>query len=121
MQDLVCWRCGASLAQVLLPVSRSEQCPSCMADLRVCRLCEFFAPGRSKACRETIVDEVTEKERANFCDYFKPRPGAYDSSGEQRSAQARGALDALFGGDSSAAEVQDDPRKALEDLFKPKQ
>ena len=33
----------------------------------------------AKHCREPIAEEVKDKERANFCDYFKPRPGAYSA------------------------------------------
>ena len=94
---LVCWKCGASLASLLLPFGRAEVCPACNADVRVCRMCEFFDPSRSKQCRETVVDEVRDKERSNFCGYFKPKPGAH-RVGDDAAARAREQLEKLFGG-----------------------
>ncbi len=121
MSELVCWHCGASLAALSLPMGRGDQCASCAADLHVCRLCEFFAPNRSKGCREPVVDAVTHKERANFCDYFRPRPGAFDAGKDRQSEAARNALDALFGAAPTAVHNETkDGREALEDLFKPK-
>jgi hypothetical protein len=34
----------------------------------------------AKQCRETVAEEVKDKERANFCDYFKPRAGAHSKT-----------------------------------------
>lgn len=116
--DLVCWKCGASLAELTLPLRRLEVCKACEAELHVCRLCEFFDVGVAKSCREPIADEVKDKVRANFCDYFQPRPGAYTSVG--RAEQSRGQLEALFGqADTGAAVVtpEDEARARLEELF----
>ena len=33
--DLVCWKCGASLAALTLPLRRLEECPACHAELHV--------------------------------------------------------------------------------------
>src|ERR1700746_298296 len=75
--DLVCWKCGASLAELSLPLRRLEECPKCRAELHVCRMCVDYDPRVAKACREPTAEEVNDKTRANFCDHFKPRPGAY--------------------------------------------
>ena len=96
---LVCWKCGASLATLLLPFGRAEVCPACNVDVRVCRMCVFFDPTRNKQCREPVVDEVRDKERSNFCDYFKPKPGAH-RAGDDAAARARAELEKLFGGKS---------------------
>lgn len=122
---LVCWKCGASLAEVLLPLRRLEECKACGAELHVCRLCEFFEPRVARSCRETIADEVKNKERANFCDYFKPRPGAYRPRNVGAADAARSQLDALFGGGAaSGTPAAPDPkveadraRSALDQLF----
>ena len=86
MADLVCWKCGASLADLTLPLRRLEECRKCGAELHVCKLCEWYSIGVAKHCREPIAEEVKDKERANFCDYFKPRPGAY-AHGRRRSVE----------------------------------
>lgn len=95
--DLVCWRCGASLAALTLPLRRAEECPACRSDLHVCRLCRHYDRTRPKQCREDDAEEVRDKERANFCDYFKPRAGAFDAAGAAAEQQAKDTLAALFG------------------------
>jgi len=95
--DLQCWRCGASLAGLRLPIGRSEECPSCHSQLHVCRLCKAYDRARPKQCREEDAEDVRDKERANFCDWFKPRTGAFDAVGAAAEVAAKSAMDALFG------------------------
>jgi hypothetical protein len=96
--DLVCWKCGGSLAALSLPLSRRDECPRCRAELHVCRMCVDFAPQLAKQCREPTTEEVSDKTRANFCDYFSPRPGAYVAPDTAAAERARSELDKLFGG-----------------------
>ena len=72
--DLVCWKCGADLAALTLPLSRRDECPRCRAELHVCRLCVDYDEELAKHCREPTAEEVSDKTGANFCDFFKPRP-----------------------------------------------
>jgi hypothetical protein len=128
--ELVCWKCGASLADYTLPLRRLEECRKCGAELHVCKMCEWYSIAVAKHCREPIAEEVKDKERANFCDYFKARPGAYSDPGTAAAAKAKGDLDALFGGGSSgakgAAQAQGEPSAAdraradLDALFRKK-
>ena len=120
MADLVCWKCGASLADLTLPLRRLEECRKCGAELHVCKLCEWYSVAVAKHCREPIAEEVKDKERANFCDYFKPRPGAYVPADVAASSKARTELDALFGNKdaASAPSAADRARAELDSLFK---
>lgn len=95
--DLVCWKCGASLAALSLPLLRLDACTACRAELHVCRLCVEYDTSVAKHCREPTAEEVRDKERANFCDHFKPRPGAFNPSGTAAADKARSELDKLFG------------------------
>lgn len=95
--ELVCWRCGAALAALSLPLRRLDECPGCRAELHVCRMCVAWDPGVAKKCREDDAEEVKAKEQANFCDYFRPRPAAFDSALAAAGQRARSQLDALFG------------------------
>lgn len=113
---LVCWRCGASLADEPLPMARSAQCRACRADLHVCKLCEFHARGIANECREPIAERVVDKTRANFCGYYKPRAGAYTPA--SGTADAEAALAALFGEAEPPAAPADAARAALDDLFR---
>jgi hypothetical protein len=121
MTTLVCWKCGASLERLSLPLSRLDECKACGAQLHVCKLCEWYSTSVAKHCREPIAEEVKDKERANFCDYFKPRPNAYTNAGDA-AAKARAELEALFGGraqsDSSTQSDAERARAELEALFK---
>jgi hypothetical protein len=94
---LVCWKCGASLAHLSLPLARLDVCKPCNAELHVCKLCEFYDVAKAKHCREPIAEEVRDKERANFCDYFKPRSNAYSNKPQSEAEKARAQLEALFG------------------------
>ena len=118
---LVCWKCGASLDALPHPLSRRAECPACRTDLHICRMCEFYDTRVSKNCREPIADEVKEKERANFCGYFRIRPNAYQVRDNTTSlATTRTQLDVLFGKPTPAPETRseaDVAREQLEKLF----
>jgi hypothetical protein len=60
-------------------------------------MCEFYDTSKAKHCREPIADEVKDKQRANFCDYFKPTPAAYRPEATSAADKARADLEALFG------------------------
>lgn len=94
---LVCWKCGVSLAALSLPLMRRDECPACRAELHACRLCVDFAPGLAKQCREPTAEEVSDKTQANFCDHFKPRPGAFQARDLTAAERARAELEKLFG------------------------
>ena len=121
--NLVCWKCGSSLAELSLPLRRLDECKQCGAELHVCKLCEWYSIAVAKHCREPIAEEVKDKERANFCDYFKPKPGAYSTAGTAEAAHSKSALDALFGSrkqTTAAPSAADKARADLDALFKKK-
>ncbi len=95
--DLRCWKCGASLAEYTLPLRRLEECRACGAELHACRMCEFFDTSKAKHCREPVAEEVKDKAVANFCDYFRPTPAAYQPEATSAAERARAELEALFG------------------------
>lgn len=94
--DLKCYGCGESLAALTLPLRRAEECPKCRVQLHVCRMCERYAPRKPKGCTEEDAPEVRDKKAANFCDYFKPSPRAFNPAEHQAEAAARSKLDSLF-------------------------
>jgi hypothetical protein len=97
MSDTIhCYRCGESLAALSLPLSRRDQCPACSADLHVCKMCAHFDRNVPRQCREDGAEDVTEKERPNFCDWFKPSDSAYDPARQEAAAAAEEALANLF-------------------------
>ena len=93
-----CHFCGAPVENPR-EVYRTSTCPSCRRDLRICLNCRFYSPGAHFDCAETVDEQVSDKERANFCTFFAFRasagPGA--GTGAARGTDARRKLDKLFG------------------------
>src|SRR5690606_4733840 len=111
---LFCWRCGASLAELSLPLSRRDECPKCRVELHVCRMCTHYAPRLSRGCDEDDAPDVRDKETANFCDYYKPSPMAFDSGRAAADAAARAELEKLFGAAPGASSASDGPASSEE-------
>jgi hypothetical protein len=89
-----CHSCGATLPA---EIYRNTTCDSCGADARVCKNCVFYSPGAHWDCRETIPEAVRDKDRANFCDYFRAGQSGAASGGTTKSDEAKRKLDDLFG------------------------
>ena len=117
-KGLVCWKCGAELKGVILPLSRREVCLSCKAEQHVCKLCRHYDPKVADMCREERAESVSNKERANFCDYFDPLPGAYKPA-RGAADDGKRRLSELFGetGTSGGGTPADKARAELEKLF----
>ena len=92
-------RCFACAAGVELAsgerVGFRDNCDSCGADLHVCRNCAHHDPSAYNECRETSAERVSERERANRCDYFSAGDQA-GGSGAEEGGKTRNALDGLF-------------------------
>ena len=116
--SITCYRCGSSLASLSLPFSRRDECPACAHYLHVCRMCVYFEPTVPKKCREDDAEEVIEKERPNFCDYYQPSERAFDPNRKSQEDAARGALDALFGAEVETETGRGDVRSEADKLFK---
>jgi hypothetical protein len=70
----VCFKCGATIE--LEKVSRRDECPGCGTDLRVCLNCAFYDESKANSCAEPQAEPVKEKDRANYCDFFRFKEGA---------------------------------------------
>ena len=116
--ELSCYRCGASLAELTLPISRHDECPSCSATLRVCRMCQYYDPGVPKQCAEDDAEEVIEKERLTFCEWYKPDAAAFDPRQAADESRSRSELATLFGGEEAAKPDDDSHLRDAEELFK---
>jgi len=115
MDEPRCWQCGHPLEGLILPVSRREACRDCQAEIHVCRQCRHYHARVAGQCREERAEDVSDKQRANFCDYFAFRPDAWEPVDDSAEARARADLEALFGGQPASAE----PGNPLDDLFDP--
>ncbi len=100
-----------------MPLSRLSICLKCRAELYVCRLCGFHDPKLRHGCREERAEHVQDKERANFCEFFQARPGAYAAKDTSPAAAAHAELDALFGAEKKETPAADPARAELDKLF----
>ena len=116
--ELSCYRCGASLAELTPPLSRQDECPSCAVYLHVCRMCEFFAAHVPKQCTEDDAEEVSDKEKPNFCDWFKPVKVVFDAKRANEANKAQAGLAALFGEGEGPAAEDNGQLSDAEDLFR---
>ncbi len=116
--ELLCYRCGESLESLTLPLSRRDECPRCSVHLHVCRMCRFFDRTVPKQCREDDAEEVLDKEKVNFCEWFVPQPDAFDPARAQREGRAKSELAALFGDGDAPESADDDLLRDAEDLFR---
>ena len=116
--NIVCFRCGASLAELSLPLTRRDECPDCSAHLHVCRMCRYFDPTAVRQCLEDDAEDVVDKERLNFCEWFIPSENAFDPAAKAAADKAKQSLDALFGDTETAAESSDSSLSEAEKLFR---
>jgi len=118
-KPFVCWRCGAAIKPDQRPITRLERCRACQADLHVCRQCRHYTTRLTGYCAHDHAEPPRERERANFCQYFAPRPDAHVPKEDADARHARSGLDALFGapdGDSAAPGSRSEADRAREEL-----
>ena len=75
-------------------VGRTEECAFCKTDLHCCLNCVFYDTSAYNDCREPNAERVLDKDKANFCDYFKFVSDRRQSSAKANSAKSE--LEALF-------------------------
>ncbi|MFK8021028.1 MAG: hypothetical protein AB8B86_14765 [Pseudomonadales bacterium] len=98
-----CWRCNEVLEDLILPLSRREECKHCSADQHVCKMCEHFSANTVVQCNEERAEPPSDLTAANFCDYFALLQGSGIHVNAAQS-DAKAQLDALFGSDEASAE-----------------
>lgn len=120
--EYACWRCGKVLKDLILPLSRREECAKCGADIHICKMCKHYNKDRAQFCSEERAEPPADVEKANFCDYFELLP----NNPSKLRGDALDELAQLFGDnpesigqyaqhDSTSSE---DAMKKLNDLFK---
>lgn len=90
----VCVVCG-TLVDPEPPVSRRDYCQKCKSDLHACRQCYWYDVRVAKQCREPMAEWIADKEKANFCDYFKLNDKTSEV-GDDKASSSREALERLF-------------------------
>mgnify|MGYP000890538144 CR=1 FL=1 len=92
----MCSYCGAPLPET--KIGFRDLCETCGRELHVCKHCRFYKPGVYRDCSETVPEAVKDKDRMNFCEYFKADPSTVKGSHALDSSKAaRKSFDDLFG------------------------
>jgi hypothetical protein len=81
-------------------------------------MCIYFDRTAVKQCLEDDAEEVIDKTKVNFCEWFKPSGNAFDPAQANKEALARRELDSLFGADREENGAADATLKDAESLFK---
>lgn len=89
-----CHKCGEPIISNYISIR--DVCTSCGTDLHTCLNCTFYDRGSYNECSEPQSEWVGDKDRNNFCDYFRFKVArrTANSGGETDVAKAR--LEALF-------------------------
>ena len=90
--SLKCWHCGADIPENNR--GRRDTCDQCGLDVHVCRNCANYDPKYNNECRENQAERVVDKEKSNFCDWWKPHGGP-GGSGPSRD-ELKNAAESLF-------------------------
>ena len=73
-------------------VGRRDDCHQCSVDLRCCKMCQFYDVKAYNECKEPMAPRILEKEKANFCDYYKLTSGGQDNNSKDDLLSAANAL-----------------------------
>ena len=91
-----CFHCQAELRyEANQRVGRGDSCDRCRSDVHVCRNCFFYDPKVYNECREPMAERVVDKEKRNFCDYFKLGGSAAGAADDEKAAALK-KLNDLF-------------------------
>ncbi len=94
-----CYHCGSALSRGdEAQWSRRDTCSHCHQDVRICKNCSYYDESTYNECTESQAERVLDKEKANFCDWFRP---SIVKAGKSK-------------------ETGDDSRQSAESLFKKK-
>jgi hypothetical protein len=80
-------------------------------------MCRNFDATVPAQCLEEDAEDVTEKERQNFCDWFVPSEDAFNPAKKEQADRARQSLDSLFGDDELVSDAPDAPLSDADKLF----
>jgi len=70
--NVICYKCRSDLElRADQDISRYEECPSCYAILKCCKMCEFYDTHSYNDCSEPAAHRVDDKEKANYCSLFR--------------------------------------------------
>lgn len=92
---MICHHCRSELT-IQGYISRTDECAQCASDVHCCLNCDNYDPYAHNKCREPQAEWVTDREKANFCDFFIPNRMNASATTDSPLTGARSAFDNLF-------------------------
>jgi hypothetical protein len=88
-----CAFCGAEV-EIIDRVGRLEECTGCGKYLHSCLQCKLYDRSFHNQCRESQAPYVSDKENANFCEFFEF--GREVEAEKKNIGDAKKKLESLF-------------------------
>lgn len=90
-----CYKCQEIIkVEANQKIDFRAECSKCKYSLHCCLNCNFYNTSAHNQCRENQAEPVRDKDRQNYCSYFRFKSGK--SSGNDRESKAKSKLDDLF-------------------------
>ena len=80
-------------------------------------MCEYFEA--RMGCNEERAEQVSDPEKANFCDYFKPAFRAFETKSVDKTEAAKAKFAELFG-DTLPEKINNDNHLSPKELAEKK-
>ena len=95
--DILCFSCHKNYEiDESRAVARNEECNHCGAATRCCKMCDFYDENSFNECREPMAERISEKEKPNFCNYFRLANKDKNENAKQERQSVLDAANALF-------------------------
>lgn len=92
---MICHHCRSEI-RIRGFISRTDECAQCGSDVHACLNCDNYDAYAHNKCREPQAEWVTDREKANFCDFFIPNRLSASAAAGSPVADARSKFDSLF-------------------------
>jgi hypothetical protein len=93
---MLCHHCANEI-KIEGMITRGNECTQCGSDIRCCLNCANYDVAAHNRCREPQAEWVSDREKANFCDFFRPNErAATGHTGTATTEDARRAFEDLF-------------------------
>ena len=90
MKTIYCFQCQTKNTHES-PAFRAV-CEKCLQDLHICKNCSFYDENTYNECRESSAERITDKEKNNLCEYFKPLETPHNSEKKENLLKQAEAL-----------------------------
>ncbi|HEY4715507.1 MAG TPA: hypothetical protein VII00_00170 [bacterium] len=94
----ICYFCSKGLHIERSPGFR-DLCVHCSKEIHICRNCRFFDENYYNKCREPKAEWVSDREKANYCEYFEFKESSFSARQAGSNEDAMKKWNKLFSGE----------------------